>query len=81
MSYIVDKTIRNLDEHAYRRLKAHAALHDLTVGEAINQAIEVYLSQAIKFEKTGSFADLPSADFGPGNEDLSERVDEILYGE
>lgn len=76
----MDKTIRNLDEHAYRRLKAHAALHGLTMGEAISEAMRTYLARRPRFEKTRRFRDLPTTDLGEGNERLSEQVDEILYG-
>jgi plasmid stability protein len=35
----MDRTIRNLDEDVYRRLKARAALRGATVGELMNEAI------------------------------------------
>lgn len=76
----MDTTIRNLDEQAYRRLKAHAALHGQTIGEAMNQAIRTYLTQQTSIEKTGRSRDIPSADLGEGSEALSEQVDESLYG-
>lgn len=76
----MDTTIRNLDEETYRRLKAHAALNGQTIGEALNQAMRAYLSSEQEVEKTGRFTDLPHEDLGEGNEDLSDRVDEILYG-
>lgn len=61
-------------------MKAYAALEGVTVGEAISEAMRAYLAQKDLDEKTGSFRDLPTADFGEGNENLSERIDEVLYG-
>lgn len=40
----MDITIRNLDVQLYRRLKARAALTGKTVGEAVNEAMRVYLA-------------------------------------
>lgn len=76
----MDTTIRNLDEDAYRRLRAHAALHGRTVGDALNEAIVAYLARAEAARKRGSFARLPVADFGKGTERLSEEINETLYG-
>lgn len=41
----MDTTIRDLDPEAYRRLKAHAALTGKSIGEALNEAIRLYLSR------------------------------------
>lgn len=76
----MDRTIRNLDEKVYRQLKAHAALHDLTIGEAMNQAIEAYLSQQDQSENPAPPIPSPSEGGEVAPEDVSERVDKILYG-
>lgn len=77
----MDVTVRNVDEDAYRRLKARAALEDRTVGEVLSEAIRSYVrGDLAPFEKTGSLLDIEPVDFGPGTEQLSERIDEILYG-
>ena len=39
----MDITIRNLDEEAYRRIKARAALEGVTLGEAVSEAIRQVL--------------------------------------
>ena len=39
----MDTTIRNLDEQAYRALRARAVLEGRTVGELIGEAIRGYL--------------------------------------
>jgi plasmid stability protein len=75
----VDATIRNLDEDAYRQLKARATLDGKSVGEAMTEAIRVYLAQARR-RKTRSILDMKIRDLGPGTERLSEEIDEIVYG-
>lgn len=76
----MDTTIRNLDERAYRALKAHAALTGRTIGQAVNEAIELYLSRPGDHLRTGSLADLRPLPFPEGNEELSRQVDEVVYG-
>jgi plasmid stability protein len=75
----VDATIRNLDEEAYRLLKARAAVEGKTVGEALSEAIRVYLAQSRR-GKSRSFRDVKVRDFGPGSERLSGEIDRVLYG-
>lgn len=76
----VDTTIRNLDERAYRALKARAALSGRTIGETLNEAIELYLARPTGLARTGSLADLEPRDYPEGNERLSERLDAVMYG-
>jgi len=76
----MDTTIRNLDERIYRELKARAALSGRTIGETVNEALRVYLATPGSARKTGSLRDLTPEPYPKGNERLSERVDEILYG-
>lgn len=70
----MDRTIRNLDEEAYKRLKAHAALHDLTIGEAMNRAMRTYLAGHDQESGEGAESTME------GGADLSERVDAVLQG-
>lgn len=76
----VDKTIRNLDARAFRALKARAAAEGKTVGQAVSEAIRVYLARPGAAERPASLADLTPEDFGPGTEGLSEQVDSVVYG-
>ena len=76
----MDTTIRNLDEHAYRRLKARAALTGKTIGEAVNEAIRAYLRRPAPAADGFDWQDLRPLDFPPGNERLSEEIDRIVYG-
>lgn len=75
----MDTTIRNLDDHAYRRLKAHAALTGKTVGQAVNEAIQAYLARRWPLSGQGSLADWHPVEFPEGSERLSEEIDLIVY--
>lgn len=75
----MDTTIRNLDETAYRALKARAALTGKSVGELVNEAIRSYLARPDAHAKRGSLKDLQPEDYPEGNERLSEQVNEIVY--
>jgi plasmid stability protein len=47
----MDTTVRNLDEQAYRELRARAVLEGRTVGDLITEAIRSYLVRATKLAK------------------------------
>lgn len=74
----MDTTIRNLDEQAYKALRARAVLEGRTVGEVINEAIRGYLARPTPGKR--SLRDLKPIRFPPGNEKLSSEIDEIVYG-
>jgi hypothetical protein len=76
----MDTTIRNLDEAAYRELKARAALEKKTIGEAVNEAIRAYLATPNPHGRKRSIREWIPEPYPPGNERLSEEVDEIVYG-
>ena len=76
----MDTTIRNLDEAAYRELKARAALEGKTIGEAINEAIRAYVATPGLRGKKRSLREWKPEPYPPGNERLSEEIDEIVYG-
>ncbi len=76
----MDTTIQNLDERAYRALKARAALTGRTIEEMVNEAIHVYLARPGDHLRTGTLADLRPRPFLEGNERLSEEVDQVVYG-
>jgi len=75
----MDPTIRNLDEAAYRALKAKAALTSKSIGELVNEAIRTYLARPEMQTKRGSLQDLQPEDYPEGNERLSEDIDAIIY--
>lgn len=76
----MDTTIRNLDERAYRELKARAALSGKTIGETVNEAIRAYLARPDPARRSGSIADLEPIEYPEGNERLSEEIDAVAYG-
>ena len=76
----MDTTIRNLDDEAYRALKARAAMTGKTIGEVLTEAIRSYLAQARTFPKRGSLRDWVPERYPRGNKHLSEQVDKIVYG-
>ncbi len=41
----MDTTIRKLDPKVYRKLKAVAALHSVTVGNAMNEAMKLWIAK------------------------------------
>lgn len=75
----MDTTIRNLDEAAYRALKAQAALKGKSIGELVNEAIRTYLSRPDVQTKRGSLRDLQPEAYPDGNENLSDQINEIVY--
>ena len=74
----MDTTIRNLDDQAYKELRARAALEGRTVGDLMNEAIRGYLARPTQGKR--SLRALKPKRFRPGNENLSSDIDAILYG-
>ncbi|MDX2179559.1 MAG: hypothetical protein SFV18_08215 [Bryobacteraceae bacterium] len=77
----MNTTIRGLDENVYRSLKARAALVGRPIGELVSEALRSYLAWPVLAERTRSIADIKPIDLGPGTENISERIDEIVYDE
>lgn len=75
----MDTTIRNLDENAYRALRARAVMEGRTVGALITEAIRSYLGRP-PGRRTSSLRLLRPEAYPPGNERLSMEIDEIVYG-
>ena len=78
--YYMDTTIRNLDETAYRRLKARAALEGRTMGAVLSDAIRAYLERNDPRGRVGSLADLVPEEYPSGSELLSEETDAVVFG-
>ncbi|HUP21036.1 MAG TPA: hypothetical protein VM778_13950 [Gemmatimonadota bacterium] len=76
----MDTTIRNLDEDAYRQLKARAALEGKTIGQTVNEAIRAFVATRPPTARSYDWKDLEPLQFPPGNERLSEEIDAIVYG-
>ena len=73
-------TIRNINDSAYRKLKAKAAVENISVGAAVTQAIEVWLSKSKSKKGKVSILDIKPVPMGNKNKYLSEEIDKILYG-
>ena len=76
----MDATIRNLDKATYRLLKARAALSGKTLGEIVNEALQAYLGSPKAAVKRRTLRELVPEAYPEGNEDLSQRIDHIVYG-
>ena len=76
----MDTTIRNLDPHVYRALRARAVLEGRTVGELISEAIRAYLARATPKRGGGTLRALRPEPYPEGNEGLSLEIDAIVYG-
>ena len=75
----MDTTVRNLDDDAYRALRARAVMERRTVGALINEAIHGYLARPTA-RRTSSLHLLRPEPYPAGNDRLSAEIDEIVYG-
>ena len=76
----MDTTVRNIDEEAYRALKAWAALQGKSIGEALSALIWAHVGRPQPWPRKRSILDLAALDFGKGTTRLSEEIDESVYG-
>jgi len=76
----MDTTVRNLDDQAYRALRARAVLERRTVGDLINEAIRGYLARNAVRKRTSTLRALRPEPFPEGNEHLSTEIDDVVYG-
>ncbi|HIH22585.1 TPA: hypothetical protein HA238_02570 [Candidatus Micrarchaeota archaeon] len=74
-------TLREFDDRLYRELKAEAARDDITIVEALAQAVTVWLATHTHKKKKKSVFDYKPVDFGASSEKSSREIDEVLYGE
>ena len=75
-----DTTVRNLDEQAYRKLRARAVLEGRTVGDLLSEAIRSYLGRAPIGRGTATLRALRPEPYPEGNERLSTEIDQVVYG-
>jgi hypothetical protein len=76
----MDTTVRNLDEQAYRALRARAVLEGRTVGDLMNEAIRAYLARVEIRHRKSSLRLWKPEPFPEGNEHLSSEIDALVYG-
>lgn len=77
----METTIRDLDEQAYSALREQAVMQGRNVGDLVNEAVRAYLARVAVRQRRSSLRDLKPESFPPGNERLSEEIDDIVYGE
>jgi hypothetical protein len=75
----MDTTVRNLDEGAYRALRARAVMEGRTVGALITEAIRGYLARPA-VPGASSLRLWRPEPYPPGSEQLSMEIDKIVYG-
>ena len=72
-------TIRGLNDRVYRRFKARAVEEGMRMGDAVTQAMELWIRETTK--RPGSkLTDIETFDWGKGTEKTSSEIDELLYG-
>jgi hypothetical protein len=77
----MDTTIRNLDDQAYRALRARAVLERRTVGDLMNEAIRGYLARVPARQRKSTLRTLRPERYPEGNERLSTEIDMLVYGD
>ncbi|MDE1857424.1 MAG: hypothetical protein KGH98_05120 [Candidatus Micrarchaeota archaeon] len=75
----VNITIRGLQEVVFRKFKSKAAEEDMKLGEALTQAMEMWVKEDEK-RRRPKFRGMPKFDWGEGTENSSQEIDRILYG-
>ena len=71
-------TVREVNEHIFQEFKAQAVRKGLTLGAALDLAMEQFLQD--KETKQFLFTTLKPISWGKGTEKTSEDVDRILAG-
>lgn len=72
-------TIRGLDEGVFRRFKAKAVEEGMKLGEALTQAMEMWVRQR-SLKPKASLMDIRPFNWGEGTEKVSIEIDQIIYG-
>jgi len=70
--------IRDLDEAVYKKFKAKAMEEDMKLGEALTEAMNMWINQRIIKRRT-SLRDIKPFNWGVGTEKVSVDIDKMLY--
>jgi len=73
-------TVRGLNDGVFKRFKAKAVEEGMKLGEALTQAMELWIKERGMKPKT-SLLDIRPFKWGEGTEKVSTEIDKILYGE
>lgn len=80
MTNMTDITFRNVDKEILQNFKAEAVREDKAFGQALKEALLLWLEhRKITNKKKTKLSESKPLDFGPGTENLSEKIDDILY--
>ncbi len=72
-------TVRDVDQVLFREFKADAVRKGMKVGTALNFAMIKFRQELRK--KRPIFSDIKTVKWPEGKVNISEKMDEILYGE
>ncbi|MBS3068476.1 hypothetical protein J4450_07245 [Candidatus Micrarchaeota archaeon] len=76
----IDITFRNVDEEVLREFKAEAVRENKTFGEALADALRMWLEHKWPIKKKKmTLLESRRLGFHSGIRDLSKRVDELVY--
>ena len=78
LSYIMQLSVRDVDEDIFREFKAAVVRSKLKLGGALNLAMMKFKAE---LEKKRTLPPLKPFHGGKGTEHVSEQVDEILYSD
>ena len=73
-------TVRGVDEEVFRRFKARAVEEGMRLGEALTQAMEMWLQQR-SLKHKARLLDIRPFNWGEGSKRVSVEIDRIIYGE
>ena len=73
-------TVRGVDEEVFRRFKARAVEEGMRLGEALTQAMEMWLQQR-NLKPKARLLDIRPFNWGEGSKRVSVEIDRIIYGE
>ena len=72
-------TVRDVNDEVFRDFKAEATKQGMTVGQALTFAMMKFKGELGKPKE--KFSSLKPTSWGKGTEYLSEKMDDVLYGE
>jgi len=73
-------TVRGVDDRVFRKFKAKAVEEDMKLGEALTQAMELWIRHVEERRLKARLLDIKPFSWGEGSEKTSTQLDEVLYG-
>lgn len=75
-------SIRDVDVNVFRKFKADAVKKGLKTGTALTEALKCWMvNKNLQKKKKLTLLDIKAWDWGKGNENASQEIDKVLYGE